>query len=226
MLLNIDPTETPAIWGIADLAPALEIYADQTFETSDGKTVLVGSPELGDFRHRVVAVVENEVAIFPRISGIYSTEDSLTNQRATYSAWLRVKGRDPIPWLVNFRIPPLLSGIESMSWTRLRIHNQNVIARASADAYTKQQTNDLIATALLAFVTNKMASGLATLVDGAAYVPTLQVLATSRIAAFSMDDGVTGRLRAPQTEIVDEEGFSIKSTNEGDNGAVMWLLFN
>jgi hypothetical protein len=226
MQLDIDPTETPAIYGDSDLAPAFEIYANEQFDTDDAKTVLPGSVELSDFRYRVICNVENEVLVIPRISGIYSTEDSKTNQLATYSAYLRVKGRDPIPWLERFRIPPLRTSMESMSWSRLRIHNQGVIARAPIDAYTKQQTNDLIALALLAFSNSTITSGLAELVDGSAVIPTQQVFATSRILAFSMDAGVTGRLRAEQSEIVDEESFRIQSTSDGDNGAIMWLLLN
>lgn len=226
MRLNIDPSSTPAIWGITDLAPALEIYPNQPFETSDGKTVLPGSVQLGDFRHRVIGTVEDGEAQWPSIIGIYSTEDSLTNQNATYSAFIRVKGRDPIPWLENFRIPVLTQGLVSMSWSRIRVHNGHGRPLRSNDVYTKQGTLDAINAALVGFFTAGMPSGLVTMVDGFALVENVNAHVTSRIFVSSMDPGVTGSLRCEQADVGDEESFVIRSTNQADTGTVAWLVLN
>lgn len=225
MQLDIDTTETPAQYGLTDNAPALEIYANEQFDTNDGKTVMPGDPERGDFRHRVVGSVAASVITFPKVEGIYSTEDSLTNQLATYSAYIRITGQPLIPWLERFPLPTLPQGQASWSWTRLRIHAAGVLARHSAEVYTKTQTNQAIAAALLQGGT-VAASGLANLADGAVLVPTTAVLITSKIGVFSMDEFVTGNLRAPAADIVSGVSFMIRSTNPGDNGVVSWFIVN
>nr|AUN37444.1 hypothetical protein [uncultured bacterium] len=193
MKLNIDAQETPANWGVSDLAPALEIYADQPFDTDDGKHVFAGSVEgEGDFRHRAVGAVENEIAVFPSILGVYSTEDSLTDQEATYSAYIRVKGREPIPWLLNFPLAPLAQGQTSVSWTQIRIHARQPRARRDGNVYTRTETDQAIAAFLLAFQQGKMPSDVALMVDGVAEVQTGLAQVTSRVFASSMDGGITG----------------------------------
>jgi len=226
MLLSIDPDETPAIWGLSDLAPALEIYANELFVAAEGKTILPGNVELGDFRHRVVGSVTDGVALFPQVNGIYSTEDALDNQLATYSAFIRVAGRDPIPWLEDFSIQPLQNGLISTSWPRLRIHKNATRSRRSNDVYTKQQTNSAIEAALLQFRGSLMPSGVALMDGGEAWVSTEKVFVTSAIILTAMDAGITGVLRAAQEDIADSEGFMIRSSQQGDSGAVSWLILN
>ena len=222
MKLNIDPLETPANWGAADTAPALEIYADVTFDTSDSKTVLAGNVELGDFRHRVVGSVLDEVATFPPIIGIYSTEDSLTNQMATYTAYIRLQGREPIPYLERFRIPPLTRPeMTSTSWTRLRIHNQGVIPRGPGEEW-----KIFVLSAIEAAIGQQTKAGLATLVDGEVEVPNSLVTINSKIAPFSMDENVTGSLRATVADIIEHESFVIRSTNDADEGRVGWIMID
>lgn len=223
---NIDAQETPALWGSTDTAPALEIYANEQFDTSDGKMVLPGSPELGDFRHRVVGSVVDAVATFPIVQGIYSTEDSLTNQLATYSAFIRVNGRPLIPWLERFQIPPLLQGVESWSWTRLRIHKEGVRARRDNNTYTATQTDQAIDAAILQGTGLLRDTGIATLINGEALVESEKAQTGSRIVSFSMDPNVTGVLIAPIVDIVPGESFMIRSTNPGDNGQVSWFVVN
>ena len=225
MQLDIDATETPAQYQLTDNGPALEIYANEQFDTDDGKTVMPGDPERGDFLHRVVGSVAANVITFPKVEGIYSTEDSLTNQLATYSAYIRITGQPLIPWLERFPIPPLNQGMASWSWTRLRIHAAGVLARRSAEVYTKQQTDSAIAAALLQGGT-LAASGFATLEDGEILVPTQSVVVTSKIGTFSMDEFVTGNLRAPAADIIAGVSFMIRSTNPGDNGVVSWFIVN
>jgi hypothetical protein len=226
VILTIDPVRTPALWGSKDLNPALEIYPNDAFDTSDGKTVLPGSLELGDFRHRVIGTVENDELNFPAITGIYSTEDSLTNQRATYSAYIRIKNRAPIPWLENFPIPVLTQGLESLSWTRIKLHAHAVKALASDQVYTKQQTEALINATLLSHIGNVLRAGQTTMENGLAIVATPHVRVSSLIFPSSLDPGVTGALRCEQADIADGEEFVIRSTNEGDNGAVSWMILN
>lgn len=144
MEIQIDSFSTPNIWGMSDTTPALEIYANDLFETSDQKPVLPGNPTIGDLRHRVVGMVSSGVASFPAVTGIYTTEDSPTNQRATYSAFIRVRGRELIPFLERFRLPTLPVG-NSMSWNTIRLHNSAPLARLNNDTYTRQQILDLIA---------------------------------------------------------------------------------
>lgn len=226
MILTIDSDETPAIWGLSDIAPALEIYPNDLFTTSDGRTVPPGNVLLGDFRHRVIGTVTDGVAVFPQISGIHSTEDALDNQMATYSAYVRVAGREPIPWLEQFPIQPLQNGLLSTSWPRLRIHARATKVRRSNEVYTKQETNSAIDAALLQFRAAMMPSGVAVMIDGAAVVSTEKVHVTSAIMLTAMDAGITGVLRAPQADIGDGEGFVIRSSQEGDSGAVAWMILN
>jgi hypothetical protein len=222
--IDIDELRTVANWGLADTAPALEIYADKSFKTSDGLSVLAGSVERQDFRHRVVGTVVDGVATFPKIAGIYTTEDSLTNQQATYSAYIRVAGREPIPYLVRFPLAPLLGPQLSVSWTTVEIHALEPIARRSSDVYTRQQTENAIAAAIQQALASRLRSGVATLVNGEVEVTSDVVKADSRIAVNSMDENVTGVLRAPQAGIIENESFLIQSTNADDNGFVSWLI--
>ena len=227
MEVSIDAHRTPAIWGISDLEPALEIYPNELFDTNTGLTVLPGDPEVGDFRHRVIGSVVDGVAQFPAVTGIYSTEDSLTDQMATYSAYIRVNGRPPIPWLERFRIPVLTQGLTSWTWSRLRVHARSARVLRSDEVYTKQQTLDAINAAIAGFVAApQVLSGVALMVDGVALVETVQARVTSRICPFSMDPGITGQLRCEQADIAEDESFVIRSTNGGDTGAVGWMLLN
>ena len=216
----------PPIWGVSDLAPALEIYANERFDTSDGKTIIPGSVLLGDFRYRVLGSVADGIPRIPQVVGIYSTEDSLDNQLATYSAFIRISGRDPIPWLEDFPVPVLTQGRGSITWTQLRIHAAGIRALRSDQVYTKQQTNDAINAAIAGVFSGAIISGTALMADGEALVTTSQVLVTSRIFAFSQDEGVTGNLRVAQADIGEGDGFIIRSTQPTDNGAVAWQIIN
>lgn len=220
MKLTIDPTSTPANYGLSDPAPALEIYANEQFETDDGKTVLSGNVMLSDFRHRVVGEIVDGEIHFPAIVGIYSTEDSLTNQIATYSAYIKVKGREPILWFDRFRVPPLTRPeMTSTSWTRLRVHNRHPIARPSTDDW-----KNFVLASIEAAVGQQTKTGVAQMVDGEVEVPHTSVTFASRIAPFSMDEGVTGSLRAAVADIIPNDSFVIRSTNPGDNGTVAWIM--
>jgi hypothetical protein len=223
--LNIDPQSTPAIYALTDPAPTLEIYADEPFDTSDGKSVPAGNVQQRDFLHSVVGSIVDGELHWPQITGIYSTEDSLNNQTATYSAYMRVQGREPIPWLERFSIPPLTRPeLSSWSWSFLRIYKNGVRARRDSEVWTKQQVQAAIDATILSLITAAIRTGLTAMVDGVANVIAPEVLVTSRVFAFSMDPGVTGALRIEQADIAEEEGFTIRSTNEGDNGAVVWLM--
>jgi hypothetical protein len=123
MQINIDTTSTPNIWQLRDQAPTLEIYADQQFDNAQGGTVLAGSVARGDCCKRVLGSVANNTLTFPTIVAIDTTEDSPTNQGATYSAYIRARGQDPIPWLLNFPLEPIVrQGVTSRSWTDIRQH--------------------------------------------------------------------------------------------------------
>lgn len=224
MKIEIDELRTAAIWGLADLAPALEIYADEPFDTDDGLSVLAGDVAQQDFRHRVIGAVTNGVAVFPRITDIYTTEDSKTNQQATYSAFIRVAGRQPIPFLVRFPLAPLHGSQLSISWTSVKIHAIQPIARRSNDVYTRTQTENAIQAAIQAALASRLQSGVAVLENGSVEVPSNIVTADSRIVVNSMDEGISGILRAPRAGIVENESFLIQSTNDGDNGFVSWLI--
>lgn len=205
---------------MSDLAPALEIYANEQFETDDSKTVMPGNVMLSDFRHRVVGSIIDGEMHFPAVVGIYSTEDSLDNQRATYSAYIKVKGREPILWFDRFRIPPLTRPeMTSTSWSRLRVHNRNPIARPSTDDW-----KNFVLASIEAAVGQQTKTGVATLIDGEVEVPHTSVTFASRIAAFSMDEGVTGTLRVAVADIIENDSFVIRSTNPGDNGTVAWIM--
>lgn len=224
MQIDIDELKTPAIWGLTDLAPALEIYADEPFDTNDGLSVLAGDVNLGDFRHRVIGAVAGGVATFPPIVGIYTTEDSLTNQLATYSAYIRVAGRAPIPYLERFPLAPPHGNQVSVSWTSIKIHALAPIARRSSDVYTKTQTENAIQAAILSALASRLTSGVATLIDGEAEVPNSFVRLESRIVSYSMDENVTGTLRTGLADIIEHESFVIRSTEVGDNGQVAWIM--
>ncbi len=224
MQIEIDELKTPANWGLADTAPALEIYADEPFDTNDGLSVLAGDVRLGDFRHRVVGSVADSIATFPKVVGIYTTEDSLTNQLATYSAYIRVAGREPIPYLVRFPLAPVNGPHLSVSWTTIKIHALEPIARRSSDVYTRQQTENAIQAAIQSALASRISSGVAVLEDGEAEVLSNVIKFDSRIAVTSMDESITGVVSAPKAGIVENESFLIRSTNGGDNGFVSWLI--
>lgn len=218
---SIDAMQTPSIWGVSDTEPALEVYADEAFDTSDGKRVLPGSVLRGDFRHRVIGSVVDDSMLLPPVTGIYSTEDSLTNQLATYSAYVRVANREPIPWLLRFRIPPVHNiDPPSWSWTGLGIHNRGIIGRRTNEVYTKQQTEDIFQ----ALLRENQLSGIAVLIDGEVEVPHGSITFNSRIIVTSMDENVTGTPRAALQDIIEHTSFVIRSNNPGDNGVVSWLV--
>lgn len=217
---NIDPDETPPIYGATDTAPALEIYANEFFTTSDGKPVPAGNVMQRDFRHRVVCTVEDEVLKIPAVLGIYSTEDAIDNQQATYTAYLCIKNREPIIWLDQFSIPPLTGEMTSTSWARLRLHKAGTIARRSSEVWTKQQVQAAIDLA----VGQVTRTGVAELIGGEVEVPYSLVTADSRIGAFSLDENVSGILRVTQADIIPGESFVIRSSEADDNGIVFWIM--
>lgn len=217
---NIDPDETPPIYGGTDAAPTLEIYANEPFTTSDGKPIPAGNVMQGDFRYRVVCSVEDEVLMIPAVLGIYSTEDAIDNQQATYTAYLRIKNREPLIWLDQFSIPPLTGEMTSTSWARLRLHKAGNIARRSSEVWTKQQTQAAIDLA----VGQTTKTGVAELIGGEVEVPHGLVTAESRIGAFSLDENVIGTPRVTQADIIPGESFAIRTNNADDNGLVFWIM--
>lgn len=224
MKLTIDSQSTSNIWQLTDAAPVLEIYANEQFDTPDGQTVLPGNVELGDLCRRVVGAVVANVLTFPVITNFDSTEDSITNQRATYSAYIRANGREPIPWLLNFPVAPIkVAGATSVNWSSIRIHAARVIARRTNDVYTKQQTEDAITARLINFPGNSvLENGLAPMVAGQAAVSSAALPASSVIHLTSQDEGVSGTPRVGVK--TPGAGFTILSSNGADEGNVGWTI--
>ena len=145
MQRSIEAHSTANIWQLTDLAPVLEIYANQQFDTSGGQSWMPGDPTRQDiFRSVQLSVSSNEL-VFPTIANIDTTEDSPNNQKATYSAWIRAANREPIEWLLQFRIPPSTTNpISSISWTTLRILKNGIIARNINETLGRLQIMALI----------------------------------------------------------------------------------
>lgn len=223
MKIDIDGHTTPNIYQLTDQAPTLEIYADETFDTSDGQTVLAGSVHNGDFCKRVVCSVASNVLSIPAIEDIDTTEDALTNQQATYSAYIRAAGREPIPWQLQFPLAPItVQGALSVSWATIRIHAIGVIGRR-LDADWQQHVSDLIAAAIAGIGEGVVvAKGTAVMAAGEATVTDFHVLSNSIIQLTGQDAGVRGSLfvlsRTPGV------GFTINSSDGGDQGDVGWTI--
>jgi hypothetical protein len=225
MKLDIDATTVPSIWQLADQVPVLEIYADEPFDTSDGQTVLAGSAERGDFCKRVECAVVNNVLSIPTIEQIDSTEDSPTNQLATYSAYIRAVGQEPIPWLLNFPLAPITQpDVLTLEWTSIRIHAEGVTPRRDSDTYTKQQTDDLVDRKIAAAfgVAGILAKGRTDMLAGQAAVASDKVLESSNIQLTGQEVGVSGTLYV--SDRVPGEGFTIASQNGADEGKVGWVI--
>lgn len=224
--IDIDSTTTPNIWQLADQAPALEIYADEPFDNTEGQTILQGDVNMGDCCKRVVGSVASNVLSFPKIEQINTTEDSLTNQAATYSAYIKAAGREPIPWLLGFSLAPItVPGVTSVNWTSVRIHAAGVTPRRTNEVYTKQQTDAAIAAALLALGLGGgviTAKGTVVMAAGVAVVVSNKTLIDSIILLTGQEPGVNGTLyvngRTPGV------GFTIGSTNGADGGNVGWAI--
>lgn len=147
MKRNIDGTTSPDLWHYADLAPVLELYANVDFDNSENQRILAGDPQFQNFyRALTCSVVDGQLAV-PIFEDVDTTEDSPDNQLATYSAYLRINGQQPVEWLLNFRVPPsTTTPVSSIDWTTLRIHKSGILQRDPLLTYTRQEILALIET--------------------------------------------------------------------------------
>lgn len=218
--VTVASEQTPQVWRVTTDAE-LRVYCNQAFQSNDGLFVPQGviDGKLWYFAGDIIPT--GQVALLPALT-LTSTEDALTNQQATYSAYIYQKRTNKRlgVLLERFAVPP---EPVSTSWAQLTIHKQGVIPRTNNDTYTKQAVDALI----VATIANQQikSSGVAVLAVGAASsvvtVPYAGLKANSRIIAFSQDPNVSGVLHAEN--FVVGVSFDIVSSVTGDEGTVFWI---
>ena len=218
--VTVASEQTPSVWRLS-AAAELRVYCNQSFQSNDGLFVPQGVVSSKLFYFTGDIIVTLNVALLPALT-LTSTEDALTNQQATYSAYVYDKKTNKMQGVIleRFSVPPTPVGT---NWAQLTIHKQGVIPRTSNDTYSKQAIDALIASA----IANQQvkSSGVAVLAVGAAdsrvTVPYAGLKANSRIIAFSQDPNVSGVLHAEN--FVVGVSFDVVSSITGDEGTIFWI---
>lgn len=143
MRVIIDAITTPNLWQLSEGPVSGELYADVPFQGASGNAILAGNYRKRDYFIPVTASVADGVLSLGAIE-CESTEDSPTNQLATYTMVVRPPKGNPVIFLSSFGIPVLGTGQLSFSWTTLMIHKNGVTPRRTDDTFSKQQILDLI----------------------------------------------------------------------------------
>src|SRR6266481_9219833 len=104
------------------------IVANKAFVTPDGKPISAGSVADAAWMVRVAEgiIVADNVLQVPEII-VDATEDAISGQDATLSAFVVTQQGRPVSALSvfrNFKVPPSPS---SMSWAQLAVHNSSVV---------------------------------------------------------------------------------------------------
>ena len=162
----IEPQSTPDLWRLGGVSALLQIHANQQFDTYNGQYIPASSVEVGLCLEVVCPVVANILEI-PEVE-IDSTEDSITNPRATYDAII-ISRKKRIDFLKNFAVPATLP---NLTWPILRLRKAARIPLRVSNTYNSEQIESLNAQALtflrLASINQVgMAAGTAPAVDPA-----------------------------------------------------------
>lgn len=142
MKVVVEPQNTPNVWRLGGNSALLQIRANEAFDTFNGQYVPAARVDEGLCLETVCPIVANSLLI-PDVE-LDSTEDSITNPRATYDAVLVSKGKK-INFLLNFRVPATLP---NLTWPILRLRKTARIPLRLSDTYNSEQIESLIAQSL------------------------------------------------------------------------------
>jgi hypothetical protein len=198
----------------AGSAPKVRVAADVPFESTTGEY----HPEGDAKRHYTDYLLTQEGDGWALSDTIFDTTDDSTDPNATYSAWV-VNGNKVILNLFGRWSFPASFGT-TVTRSALEAYNTHKVPLRDDQAYSKIQINLLLAG--LVTPLSVKAVGVATLVDGVAEVSSALVAADSKILITARDPNVSGNPNV--TSQTPGVGFTVTSSNLGDNGDVVWIL--
>ena len=138
MKVIVEPQNTPDLWRLGGTEALLQIRANQSFDTFNGQYIPASRVDVGLCLEKACPITSNSLLI-PEIQ-IDSTEDSLTNPSATYSAVLIAKRRR-IDFLLDFRVP---SAPLNTNWPALRLRKAARIPLRFNNTYTAGEIDALL----------------------------------------------------------------------------------
>lgn len=197
----------------------LRIYANASFATEDGETILQGLiGQRYTLFKEVICTVDGATLNIPQFT-LPSTEGSPTNRRATYTAILFTsQGARVRPnFMTNFAVP---DSLETQTWTTLALHQNARNPSPSEGVIDIGQVEYMIQEAIDGLQIQQ--AGTASLVAGEASVGSSVVESDSVIITTGQAETVSGQVRA--VNIVEGESFDLLSTNLADEGNVGWIL--
>jgi hypothetical protein len=142
MKVKVEMQNTPDVWRLGGETAFLRIFANQSFDTSDGEFVPQSHVNSGLYLE-VPCQISGYSLVIPEVE-LDSTEDSPTNPRATYTATLVTFRKNVIKpeFLSSFRVP---STAPNTTWPNLRLHRSPRIPLRGSCAYNSAQIEFLLA---------------------------------------------------------------------------------